>query len=227
MASTWGTSISDPFSEPRLPQNAPTHPCPAHKNVYILNYRLYFHIHTLNVYIAHTKIKLQASMQDKGRWGWSGGLRGFNQEIHLQGFHVSRTGRCSSACFQQWITETASAWKPQCTLNKPNAISASPPCKAISYTPPLCTPHVWKTTAKGGETTAEGQLWVWEGAPFSGYCFKIHTKPEQRKDIDWRRWCARGHDQLWPQISSSLSRTSVALLRLKPRFTFGSGLESF
>lgn len=53
------------------------------------------------MYIAHTKIESHASMQYKGRWGESGGLRGFNQEIHLQGFHVSGTGRCSSACFQQ------------------------------------------------------------------------------------------------------------------------------
>lgn len=29
------------------------------------------------------------------------GLWGFNQGIHLQGFHVSRTGRCSSPCFTQ------------------------------------------------------------------------------------------------------------------------------
>ena len=39
------------------------------------------------------------------RGGW--GVRGFNQEIRLQGFHVSRTGRCSSPCFTQWITERA------------------------------------------------------------------------------------------------------------------------
>lgn len=50
---------------------------------------------------------------------------GFNQEIHLQGFHVSRTGSCSSPCFTQWITETACAWKPQCTVNKTNAITGS------------------------------------------------------------------------------------------------------
>lgn len=63
----------------------------------------------------------------------------------------------------------------------------------------------------------EGELWVWEGAIFfTGYCFKMHPQPEQKKDIDWRRWCARGHDQLWPQISRSFSLTLVVSLVLKP-----------
>lgn len=33
--------------------------------------------------------------------GWE--ETGFNQKIHLKGLHLSRTGRCSSLCFTQWI----------------------------------------------------------------------------------------------------------------------------
>ncbi len=50
---------------------------------------------------AHTHLLTQLQGFSGGQGGGVGGLRGFNQEIHLQGFHVSRTGRCSSPCFTQ------------------------------------------------------------------------------------------------------------------------------
>lgn len=98
MASTWSTSIPDTFSIPTPAQNTPTHPRVMSKILHICI--IHGYKHTPSMYVAHAKIKSYASMQDKGRWGKSGGLRGFNQEIHLQGLRVSRTGRCSSACFQ-------------------------------------------------------------------------------------------------------------------------------
>lgn len=54
MASTWGNSISDTFSELKLPQDAPAHPCLIYKNVYtcIKNYTL---INTLSACVLHTQ----------------------------------------------------------------------------------------------------------------------------------------------------------------------------
>lgn len=80
MASTWGNSISDTFSELKLPQDAPAHPCLIYKNVYTC-IKNYTHKHTLSMCIAHTRLNRIRPCNTKaggGRMeGWGDLIRKF------------------------------------------------------------------------------------------------------------------------------------------------------
>lgn len=128
-----------------------------------------------------------------------GGVRGFNQEIHLQGFHVSRTGRCSSSRFAQWIMETACAPKPRSIVNKADAIAGS--VSAVRSTGWFWMQHVEKIRVAWNiplpvRQNQHKQVFrgsggaSFEAAVIKSRCKEKYTVGETESAEAWR-WCRR------------------------------------